>query len=104
MNITIKWTAFKEHEFMLAEQGKIGNAEMNFEVPTDHYQIEGNDFEWLNYLYECTNLHQGKMWNTYFDGKMPENRSHTSLSVGDQIVLDGREYVCEMVGWSLVNK
>ncbi len=107
MKITIKWTAFKtvlDDEFAndLARKGKIGDAEITFEVPTDHYELNRNDSEWLEYLFECTNLYQGAIWKNYLDGKMPENRSHTAISVGDQVVLDGRAYSCEMVGWKLI--
>ena len=107
MLITIKWTAFQtvlDNEFAvdLARKSKIGNAEMTFEVPTDHYELDGDDMVWLEYLFECTNLYQGAIWKLFLDGKMPEERSHTALSVGDQVVLDGRAYSCEMVGWKLI--
>ena len=102
MLITIKWTAFKHQAVALAERGKIGNAEMTFEVPTDHYELDGDDMVWLEYLFECTNLYQGAIWKLFLDGKMPEDRSHTALSVGDQVVLDGRAYGCAMTGWDIL--
>lgn len=102
MKITIKWTAFKEHAVDLARKGKIGDAEMTFEVPTNHYVLDGDDMVWLEYLFECTNLYQGGIWKHHLDGKMPEERSHTAISIGDQVVLDGRAYSCEMVGWKLI--
>jgi hypothetical protein len=107
MQITIKWTAFEttlDGEFAvdLARKGKIGNAEMSFEVPTDHYELNGDDMVWLEYLFECTNLYQGAIWKSFLDGKMPEERSHTALSVGDEVVLDGRAYRCEFVGWKSI--
>ena len=100
MRITIKWTAFKDVEG-LAERGKIGNAEMTFIFPT---AVPIADEIVLNYLFECTNLYQGKVWKEHLEDKMPANRSHTALSVGDQIVLDGRGYSCEFVGWKEVKK
>jgi len=102
MNITIKWTAFQHQAVALAEKGKIGNAEMSFEVPTDKWEVEEDDIRMLDYLFECTNLYQGAIWKLFLDGKMPEERSHTALSVGDQVVLDGRAYSCELGDWKLI--
>lgn len=104
MKITIKWTAFQtvlDNEFAddLSRQGKVGNAEMTFVFPT---ATPVADEIVLDYLFECTNLYQGRVWTEYLEGKMPANRSHTALSVGDQVVLDGREYTCESVGWKEV--
>lgn len=102
MQITIKWTAFKDQAVALAKKGKISNAEISFEVPTDHYELEEDDMVWLEYLFECTNLYQGAIWKHFLDGKMPEERSHTALSVGDEVVLDDRAYRCEIVGWKSI--
>ena len=102
MKITIRWTAFQEHAVALAEQGKIGNAEISFDMPVD---MGAGTYEYLlNVLYQETNLQNGGIWETYIKEYLPLNRSHTSLSVGDRIAINDQEYVCEMVGWSLVNK
>lgn len=99
MKITIKWTAFKDSKNLLIKNGRIGNAEMTFVFPT---ATPVADEIVLDYLFECTNLYQGRVWKDHLEDKMPANRSHTALSVGDQIVLDGREYTCEFVGWKEV--
>ena len=107
--ITVKWTAFKtvlDNEFAvdLARKGKIGDAEMTFE---DEIPAAMFDEEILDLLFEQTNLYRGQVWSANFEGKMPENRSHTALSIGDQVVIerndDRSEYVCRDVGWELIN-
>ena len=101
--ITVKWVAFENSSAVLIKNGRIGNAEMTFEtdIPPAMY-----DTEILDLLYEQTNLYGGKVWDEYFDGKMPENRSHTALSVGDRVVIerndDVSEYRCEDIGWELM--
>jgi len=101
--ITVKWTAFETHGDALSNHGRIPNAEMTFvsEIPPAMF-----DEEILELLFEQTNLQAGDVWKTHFEGKIPENRSHTSLSVGDRVVIerndDRSEYVCKMVGWELV--
>ena len=102
--ITVKWTAFESHGDALSNHGRIANAEMTFvsEIPPAMY-----DEEILELLFEQTNLQAGDVWKTHFEGKIPENRSHTSLSVGDKVTIerndDRSEYVCKMVGWELLN-
>jgi hypothetical protein len=64
------------------------------------------DTEILELLFEQTNLYAGDVWSKYFEDKMPENRSHTALSVGDKVTIkrDGDEstYVCQDLGWELL--
>ena len=113
--ITVKWTAFEKSFENLPNQngnawsdrpnqtGRIGNAEITFdtEIPPAMF-----DEEILELLFEQTNLYGGQVWKAHFEGKMPEDRSHTALSVGDQVVIerndDRSEYVCKDVGWELL--
>jgi len=48
-------------------------------------------------LFHDTNLYEGPAWDLL--QPLPENRTHTSLSVGDYVVIDGRRYRCARVGW-----
>jgi hypothetical protein len=48
-------------------------------------------------IYESTNLYRGEMWDLL--KPLPEKRTHTSLSVGDYIVIDDRMYRCKSIGW-----
>ena len=100
--ITVKWVAFEKS--VNPDSGRIGNATHTFdtEIPPAMF-----DEEILELLFEQTNLYAGDVWEKYFEGKMPENRSHTSLSVGDRVVIerndDRSEYKCADIGWDLVS-
>jgi len=101
--ITVKWTAFDNLGDQMFVKGRITNAEMTFdtEIPPAMF-----DEEILELLFEQTNLYGGDVWKTHFEGKMPENRSHTALSVGDRVVIerndDRSEYRCKDIGWDLL--
>lgn len=63
----------------------------------------------LNHIYKATNL-QGdlaefgadeftiRLWEK-IEGILPENRTHTSLSIGDEVDIDGQTYICADIGW-----
>lgn len=51
----------------------------------------------LEHLFEETNLYRGPLWDAM--QPLPEERTHTSLSVGDYVTIDDRMYRCESVGW-----
>jgi len=102
--ITVVWSAFAKDKDLIEESGKVTDATLKFETEIPPAMF---DEEILELLFEQTNLHAGDVWTKYFEDKMPENRSHTSLSVGDRVVIernqDRSEYVCQMVGWELLN-
>ncbi len=99
--ITVKWVAFEGSENLLVK-GRRDNAEMTFETEIPPAMF---DEEILELLFEQTNLYGGDVWDKYFEGKMPEDRTHTALSIGDRVVIerndDRSEYVCKDVGWEL---
>ena len=48
-------------------------------------------------LFRDTNLYEGAAWEML--QPLPEKRTHTALSVGDYVVIDGRTYRCASFGW-----
>lgn len=102
--ITVSWVAFAHRASALAEVGKIPDAKLEFETEIPPAMF---DTEILELLFEQTNLYSGDVWSEYFDGKMPENRSHTALSVGDLVTIERNEdksvYVCQDLGWELLS-
>ena len=48
-------------------------------------------------VFRDTNLYEGDLWNAL--QPLSEARTHTSLSVGDYVIVDGRMYRCAGVGW-----
>jgi hypothetical protein len=61
--------------------------------------------DWLicEELFKETNTYAGKLWDA-LQYSIPANRTHTALSVGDEIDIDGTVYRCEPVGWEIVDK
>lgn len=49
------------------------------------------------------NLYTGWVWDTV-EPLLSPNRTHTALSVGDEIEIDGKVYRCENLGFSEVQK
>jgi len=100
--ITVKWVAFQGSNNLVMKDRR-DNAEMTFETDIPPAMF---DEEILELLFEQTNLYGGQVWKAHFEGKMPEDRSHTALSVGDQVVIerndDRSEYVCKDIGWELL--
>jgi hypothetical protein len=55
-------------------------------------------------VYEATNLYRGALWDA-LEPHLPENRTHTALSVGDEVEIVGfLTHRCEPAGWSIVEK
>jgi hypothetical protein len=56
-------------------------------------------------VFEQTNLYQGSFWEK-LEPVLPANRSHTALSVGDEVTIynhnTGFTYRCNPFGWELI--
>ena len=102
--ITVHWVAFAHRAETLKQAGKIPDAKLEFETEIPAAMF---DTEILELLFEQTNLYAGDVWEKHFKDKMPENRSHTALSVGDLVTLeadgDKSTYVCRDLGWELLS-
>jgi len=108
MKITITWKAFSNN----AHATKQGVTSATIEIP-DEINV-WNDNGWCELLYEVTNLQDEiydftrnatklSIWNL-LQPLLPANRTHTSLSVGDEITINENTYRCENVGWELLTK
>lgn len=58
----------------------------------------GDDYALLEALFHDTNTYSGSLWNIIKD-LLPAERTHTALSVGDEVEIDRRVYRCERIGW-----
>jgi len=110
--ITITWKAFSNNTFAT----KQGITSATIEIP--HELNVWNDRGWCELLYEVTNLqdeifdftrNETKLfiWNYLLKPLLPANRTHTSLSVGDEITINENTYRCADVGfwgWELLEK
>lgn len=51
-------------------------------------------------MFHQTNMYQGDFWDAL--QPLPENRSHTAISMGDVVIIDGVRYACAELGWEIV--
>jgi hypothetical protein len=61
------------------------------------------DQEICTLAFRDTNLYNGPVWDAIKD-TIPKNRTHTSLSVGDEVRINDVAYRCEPIGWSIVDE
>lgn len=50
------------------------------------------------FVFHDTNTYSGEFWNL-IEPVLPEDRTHTALSVGDEVEVNGKRFRCESVGW-----
>ena len=81
-NLTIIWEAFGKATFA-----------------TIAIEAEGSDLDICERVFRDTNLYEGPIWDI-LENLLPWGRTHTALSVGDTIVIDGKSYRCDHFGWS----
>lgn len=103
--IAITYKAFQRHADELQERGKVGITTARVDMVLPAY----DDYKILDMIYKVTNLQDEllefgasdleiSMWKT-IKPALPINRSHTSLSVGDEIQIEDRLYSIEMAGF-----
>ena len=103
--IAITYKAFQRHSDELLERDRLGisTARLDTELPAV------NDEVILDMIYKVTNLqselmefgasaYEIKLWNE-IQKVLPAKRSHTSISVGDEIQIADRLYSVEMSGF-----
>ena len=92
-NITIYWNAFTKSEN--SEHDKFG-----FWWELDETKT---DFEICEDIFQQTNLYKGEVFELIAQCATKE-RSHTALSVGDHIAINGRMYRVNSFGFGLVEE
>jgi hypothetical protein len=61
--------------------------------------IEATPRDICSLVFRNTNLYEGVLWNI-IELLLPEERTHTALSVGDEVTVDGEVFRCMPEGWS----
>lgn len=61
------------------------------------------DTDICNVLYSQTNQYIGKLWDI-IEPKLSPKRTHTALSIGDEIEIDGRVWRCSEIGWKRIDE
>lgn len=82
-NVTVTWCAFGNPASATI------TADIGCDVP-DRIICEA--------VFHDTNTYSGALWRK-LETVLPVERTHTALSVGDTVTVDGRTYVCASAGW-----
>lgn len=61
-----------------------------------------SDLQICEVVFRETNQYEGPLWDAL--QPLPEERTHTALSVGDHVRIDGVLYRCQMMGFEQVEE
>jgi hypothetical protein len=89
--IKISWKA-------LELSGDREHASVKFELADVTNKDGAIDTDICNVLFSQTNHRLGKLWDIIKPNLSPK-RTHTGLTYGDEIEIDGRVWVCSELGW-----
>jgi hypothetical protein len=73
--------------------------EVNFSFDYDFGRDEEDAYV-CERIWADMNKYEGKLWDAM--QPLPESRPHTAMSVGDEIRIDGRAYVCAEFGFEKI--
>jgi hypothetical protein len=71
------------------------------EFETEFKIEESNLDKFLEVVYHNTNTYSGNLWQI-IEPKLSAFRTHTSISVGDEIEIDGQVYICADFGFEKI--
>lgn len=91
--VKVTWKAFGEKP----AQGKFITS-VEFKLPVS----DKTDFEICEEIYKQTNLYQGTWWKLLIEPLLSLTRTHTAISVGDEIEINGQVYICADFGFEKI--
>lgn len=99
--ITVTWKAFSNDDpkrmKVFADAGRKPEVSKTIETNT----TEGVPPEAIcEMVFRDTNVYDGSLWALL--QPLPEERTHTALSVGDEVTIDGRIFRCMDIGFAEV--
>ena len=71
------------------------------EFETEFKIDESNVDKFLGVVYHNTNTYSGNLWQI-IEPKLSATRTHTSISIGDEIEIDGQVYICADFGFEKI--
>jgi hypothetical protein len=92
--VKITWKAF-------GDKPEIGRFISSVEFETEFKIDESNVDKFLEVVYHNTNTYSGNLWQI-IEPLLSETRTHTSISVGDEIEIDGQVYICADFGFEKI--
>ena len=103
MKVKVTWKAFGNKIELGRYVSSVEFDILDYKIPADKYPAL------LNAIYRATNLQgdleefNGSAFEIYLwkviEARLAPDRTHTSLSVGDEIEIEGQVYVCADIGW-----
>jgi len=92
--VKITWKAFGES----AESGRFISS---VEFETEFAINDENRDQFFGVVYQQTNTYSGNLWNI-IEPKLSATRTHTAISIGDEIEIDGQVYICADFGFEKI--
>jgi len=92
--VKVTWKAF-------GDKPQIGRFVSSVEFETEFKIDESNVDKFLEVVYHNTNTYSGNLWQI-IEPLLSETRTHTSISVGDEIEIDGQVYICADFGFEKI--
>jgi hypothetical protein len=89
--VKVTWKAF-------GDKPEIGKSISSVEFETEFKIDESNVEQFLEVVFHNTNTYSGNLWQI-IEPLLSETRTHTSLSVGDEVEIDGQGYICASTGF-----
>jgi hypothetical protein len=86
--IKITWKAFGESPI---HNEYITSVQFDLDTNESHLDI-------CERVFRDTNSYRGELWNI-IEPLLSDKRTHTALSVGDEVEVNGTTYRCEGAGW-----
>ena len=88
--VKITWKAF-------GDKPEIGRFVSSVEFETE-FAVEDTD-KFCEVVFHVTNTQSGNLWSI-IQPLLSETRTHTSISIGDEIEIDGVVYICADFGFT----
>jgi hypothetical protein len=92
--VKVTWKAF-------GDKPKAGKFVSSVEFETEFKIAEADVDQFLNVVYRVTNTYSGNLWEI-IQPKLSPTRTHTSLSIGDEVEIDGRVYIVADLGFEKI--
>lgn len=92
--VKITWKAF-------GDKPEINRFISSVEFKTDFKIAQADVNQFLNVVYRVTNTYSGNLWDI-IQPLLSETRTHTALSIGDEIEIDGQVYIVADFGFEKI--
>jgi hypothetical protein len=90
--VKVTWKAF-------GDKPEIGRFVSSVEFETEFAVEDANKF--CEVIFHATNTYSGNLWQI-IQPLLSETRTHTSISIGDEIEINGQVYICADFGFEKI--